>query len=128
MSNSKRQAVVAALMMLSASAIAEELPHSSILNRYGVTADQLPTPAQVEQPEPDPEKSHFQIQPEQPWVKLSTGNGKQPPVTGNISIDNANAREYERCQMIRGQLLQRGGQVISCDNSIRRQDPAFQMP
>ncbi|ROM89628.1 hypothetical protein [Pseudomonas brassicacearum] len=128
MSNSKRQAVAAALMMLSASAMAEELPHGSILNRYGVTADQLPPPAQVEQSEPEPENSRFQIQPEQPWVKLSLGDGKQPPATGNISIDNANAREYERCQTIRGQLLRRGGQVISCDNSIPGQDSALQMP
>ncbi|MFJ2362325.1 hypothetical protein ACIPIN_01165 [Pseudomonas sp. NPDC087697] len=128
MSNSKSRAVAVALMILSASAMAEELPHGSILNRYGVTADQLPAPAKVEQTKPEPEKSRFQIQPEQPWVKLSLGDGKQPPVTGNISIDNATARDYERCQTIRGQMLQRGGQVISCDDTITGQDPALQTP
>lgn len=117
MSNSKRYIFGLALALLSAAAAAE-LPQSSILTRYGVTSDQLPEPAATETAKPIEEKSRFQLQPEQPWVTLRLGDGKQPEKTGNISIDRSMQQERERCQRMQEQLLRRGGQYISCDNSI----------
>lgn len=120
MSNSKRYTFGLALALLSATAAAE-LPQSSILTRYGVTSDQLPKPAATETTKPAKsieEKSRFQLQPEQPWVTVRLGDGKQPQKTGNISIDRSMQQERERCQRVREQLLRRGGQYISCDNSL----------
>ncbi|CAH0175335.1 hypothetical protein ACVK1X_003024 [Pseudomonas sp. PvR086] len=117
MSNSKRYTFGLALALLSAAAAAE-LPQSSILTRYGVTSDQLPKPPATETAKPIEEKSRFQLQPEQPWVTLRLGDGKQPEKTGNISIDRSMQQEQERCQRMQEQLLRRGGQYISCDNSI----------
>ena len=120
MSNSKRYTFGLALALLSATAAAE-LPQSSILTRYGVTSDQLPKPAAIETNQPTEEKSRFQLQPEQPWATLRLGDGKQPEKTGNISIDRSMQQELERCQRMQEQLLlRRGGQSISCDNSMMR--------
>ncbi|WP_448094407.1 hypothetical protein [Pseudomonas lini] len=120
MSNSKRFTFGLALALLSATAAAE-LPQSSILTRYGVTSDQLPKPAEIETTKPTTpveEKSRFQIQPEQPWVTVRLGDGKQPEKTGNISIDRSMQQERERCQRMQERLMLKGGQSFSCDNSI----------
>ncbi|MGB5827652.1 MAG: hypothetical protein WBH22_14560 [Pseudomonas mandelii] len=115
MSNSKKHLIGLALALLSGSAAAE-LPHSSILSRYGMTPDQLPTPAPSEPADPQVEKSRFQLQPEEPFVTFRSGE-KQPEMTGNISIDHAMQQDYERCQKIHEELRRRGGKFISCDNS-----------
>ncbi|WP_223484824.1 hypothetical protein [Pseudomonas sp. A-RE-19] len=120
MSNSKRYTFGLALALLSATAAAE-LPQSSILTRYGVTSDQLPKPAAIETTKPTTpveEKSRFQLQPEQPWMTLRLGDGKQPEKTGNISIDRSMQQELERCRRMQDQLFRRGGQHIACDNRI----------
>lgn len=122
-SNSKRYTVGLAVAFLSATAAAD-LPQSSILTRYGVTSDQLPKPAVTEPANPVEEKSRFQLQPEQPRVTVRLGDGKQPEKTGNISIDRSMQQEQERCQRMQEQLIRRGGQYISCDNSI----PGFTEP
>ncbi|MFJ7142811.1 MAG: hypothetical protein ACN6P5_27375 [Pseudomonas protegens] len=108
MSNSKRCASGLVLALWAFMASAEELPHSSILKRYGVTPDQLPAglPAPPEKQEPAP--SRFNLQPEQPFANLRLGDGKAPESTGNISIDNAEARERQRCQQVRDELSKRG--------------------
>ncbi|KNH29614.1 hypothetical protein ACS77_02760 [Pseudomonas syringae] len=120
MSNSKRFTFGLALALLSATAAAE-LPQSSILTRYGVTSDQLPKPAEIETTKPAKsveEKSRFQVQPEQPWVTVRLGDGKQPEKTGNISIDRSMQQERERCQRMQERLMLKGGQSFSCDNNI----------
>nr|WP_225922911.1 hypothetical protein [Pseudomonas farris] len=119
-SNSKRYTFGLALALLSATAAAE-LPQSSILTRYGVTSDQLPKPAEIETTKPAKpveEKSRFQVQPEQPWVTVRLGDGKQPEKTGNISIDRSMQQERERCQRMQERLMLKGGQSFSCDNNI----------
>lgn len=126
MSNSKRYTFGLALAFISATAAAD-LPQSSILTRYGVTSDQLPKPAAIETTKPTTpveEKSRFQIQPEQPWVTVRLGDGKQPEKTGNISIDRSMQQERERCQRMQERLIRHGGQYTSCDNSI----PGFTEP
>lgn len=120
MSNSKRFTFGLALALLSATATAE-LPQSSILTRYGVTSDQLPKPAAIETAKaakPIEEKSRFQIQPEQPWVTVRLGDGKQPEKTGNISIDRSMQQELERCRRMQERLIGRAGPTFSCDNSL----------
>ncbi|MBB3241956.1 hypothetical protein FHW68_003493 [Pseudomonas sp. Tn43] len=120
MSYSKRYTFGLALAFISATAAAE-LPQSSILTRYGVTSDQLPKPATIETAKPAKpieEKTRFQIQPEQPWVTVRLGDGKQPEKTGNISIDRSMQQERERCQRMQEQLIRQGGQPLSCDTSI----------
>lgn len=115
MSNSKKHLIGLALALLSGSAAAE-LPHDSILGRYGMTPDQLPTPVSPEAVDPQEEKSRFQLQPEEPFVTFRSEE-KQPEITGNISIDHAMQQDYERCQKIHEEQRRRGGKFVSCDNS-----------
>jgi hypothetical protein len=95
-----------------------DLPHSSILSRYGVSTDQLPAPAETAEAKPVEQKSRFQIQPEQPFVTLRLGDGKPVQTTGNLSIDRMAQQERERCQRLQAELVRRGGQYLSCDDSI----------
>ncbi|BBP70718.1 hypothetical protein PHLH6_27220 [Pseudomonas sp. Seg1] len=113
----KRFIGFAGLALLSANASAD-LPQSSILSRYGITPEQLPSPTKSEVIEPVEEKSRFQIQPEQPFVTIRLGDGKQPQTTGNLSIDRMAQQDYERCQRLQGEVARRGGQYLSCDNTI----------
>jgi len=106
-----------ALALGSANACAD-LPQSSILSRYGVTTDQLPSPPKNEAVEPVEEKSRFQIQPEQPFVTLRLGDGKQPQTTGNLSIDRMAQQDLERCRRLQGEVVKRGGTYMPCDGSI----------
>jgi len=105
------------LALLSANAWAD-LPPTSILSRYGISSDQLPKPAKTEAIEPVEEKSLFQIQPEQPFVTIRLGDGKQPQTTGNLSIDRMAQQDQERCQRLQGELARRGGQYLRCDDTI----------
>ncbi|CAI8734638.1 Secreted protein [Pseudomonas sp. IT-347P] len=113
-----------ALALCSANAWAD-LPQSSILNRYGITADQLPSPPKTEALEPIEEKSRFQIQPEQPFVTIRLGDGKQPQTTGNLSIDRMAQQDLERCRRLQGEVVKRGGTYMPCDGSIPGM-PAFE--
>ncbi|UQS16380.1 hypothetical protein [Pseudomonas sp. HS6] len=108
---------IVGLALLSANTWAD-LPHSSILSRYGVSTDELPKPAPTDTTEPVEEKSRFQIQPEQPFVTIRLGDGKQPETTGNLSIDRMAQQERERCQRLQAELARRGEHYFSCDNSI----------
>ncbi|RON51917.1 hypothetical protein [Pseudomonas frederiksbergensis] len=117
MSNNKRYVLGLALAVLSANAAAE-LPHHSILSRYGMTPDELPKPAAIETQAPVEEKSRFQIQPEQPWATVRIGDGNKPPVTGNISIDNSVQQEFDRCQKLRAEMIKRGDRYVVCDTSV----------
>nr|WP_225929969.1 MULTISPECIES: hypothetical protein [Pseudomonas] len=105
------------MALLSANAWAD-LPHSSILSRYGVSTDQLPAPAHTDEEPPVEEKSRFHIEPEQPFVTIRLGDGKQPETTGNLSIDRMAQQDRERCQRLQGEVARRGGQYFSCDNSL----------
>ncbi|CAI8991457.1 MULTISPECIES: hypothetical protein [Pseudomonas] len=115
---------IVGLALLSANAWAD-LPPTSILSRYGVSTDQLPKPAKTEVAEPVEEKSLFQIQPEQPFVTLRLGDGKQPQTTGNLSIDRMAQQDLERCRRLQAELVHRGGQYFRCDNSMPGM-PAFE--
>jgi hypothetical protein len=125
-SDNQRYGIGLALVLMAGSAMAEDLPQQSILKRYGVTPDQLPAAAQATEKEAQPEPgSRFHIDAERPWASVTLGEGKKPETTGNISIDNAAAREFERCQRVRGELRKRGEQhYISCDNSVPGQNSA----
>jgi hypothetical protein len=98
--------------------VCADLPQSSILSRYGITTDQLPNPVKTAEDKPVEEKSRFQLQPEQPFVTIRLGDGKQPPTTGNLSIDRMAQQDLERCQRLQGEVVKRGGTYMSCDNSI----------
>ncbi|MBV4458332.1 hypothetical protein KVG96_10255 [Pseudomonas sp. COR58] len=114
----KGYVVVAGMALMTAQAWAD-LPHSSILSRYGVSTDELPAPSKNEPAEPVEEKSRFQLQPEQPLVTVRLGDGKPPQeTTGNLSIDNMARQDLERCQRMQAEVARRGGQYIRCDNSL----------
>ncbi|WP_460372107.1 hypothetical protein ACOYXF_10790 [Pseudomonas sp. Tul1A2] len=106
-----------ALALCSAN-VRADLPQSSILSRYGITTDQLPSPPKAEAVEPVEEKSRFQIQPEQPFVTLRLGDGKQPQTTGNLSIDRMAQQDLDRCRRLQGEVVKRGGTYMPCDGSI----------
>ncbi|TMU83091.1 hypothetical protein FGA82_00270 [Pseudomonas fluorescens] len=113
-----------ALALCSANVCAD-LPQSSILSRYGITTDQLPSPPKFDVVEPVEEKSRFQIQPEQPFVTIRLGDGKQPQTTGNLSIDRMAQQDLERCRRLQGEVVKRGGTYMPCDGSIPGM-PAFE--
>ena len=115
---------IVGLALLSANAWAD-LPPTSILSRYGISTDQLPKPAKTEATEPVEEKSLFQIQPEQPFVTIRLGDGKQQQATGNLSIDRMTQLDLERCRRLQAELARRGEQYFSCDHSIMGL-PAFE--
>nr|WP_277930372.1 MULTISPECIES: hypothetical protein [unclassified Pseudomonas] len=105
-------------MALCSANVCADLPQSSILSRYGITTDQLPSPAKTEEVEPVEEKSRFQIQPEQPFVTLRLGDGKQPQTTGDLSIDRMAQQDLERCRRLQGEVVKRGGTYMPCDGSL----------
>ncbi|WJK07202.1 hypothetical protein [Pseudomonas fluorescens] len=113
----KRFIGIAGLALLSANAWAD-LPHSSILSRYGVTTDQLPKPAESDDVKPVEEKSRFHIQPEQPFVTVRIGEDHEPEMTGNLSIDRMAQQERQRCQRLQEELVRRGERPFSCDDSF----------
>ncbi|NNA56087.1 hypothetical protein [Pseudomonas koreensis] len=115
---------IVGLALLAANAWAD-LPPTSILSRYGISTDQLPKPAKTEATEPVEEKSLFQIQPEQPFVTIRLGDGKQQQATGNLSIDRMTQLDLERCRRLQAELARRGEQYFSCDHSIMGL-PAFE--
>lgn len=101
--------------MVSASAGAE-LPDASILDRYGISSDQLPVAqARSRVSEADASAPRFVIRPEKPWVSVSLGEGRKPDMTGNISIDRSTQQEHERCLRLQDQSLQRRGGWVNCD-------------
>lgn len=66
-SHNKRCAIGLVLSLLAGTALADELPHNSILQRYGVTPEQLPAGAKLKvEPKQQPAPSRFHIAPEQP--------------------------------------------------------------
>ncbi|MFK7699653.1 hypothetical protein [Pseudomonas caspiana] len=100
---------------LSAGAVAAELSTGSLLQDYGVTADQLPAPAKTEVIKLKPEPSRFPMTPEKPMVKFHLADKPKPEITGNPSIDNLNARQVDEC------LRAFRGNPIACG-----QNPAVQ--
>lgn len=113
----KRFFGIAGLALLSANAWAD-LPHSSILSRYGVTTDQLPKPAEGDDVKPVEEKSRFHIQPEQPFVTVRIGEDNTPEMTGNLSIDRMAQQERQRCQRLQEEMVRRGERALNCDGSL----------
>ncbi|KAF0866504.1 hypothetical protein [Pseudomonas sp. LD120] len=115
MSNGKCYASGLVLALWALVAAAEELPQSSILKRYGVSPEQLPAAQPAPPIKEQATPSRFKLQAEQPVVNLRLGDGQAPVSTGNISIDNAQARERERCQQMRDALSKRGkAQSLIC--------------
>lgn len=108
---------IVGLALLSANVWAD-LPHSSILSRYGVSSDELPKPAPTENSEPVEEKSRFYIQPEQPFVTVRIGENNEPEMTGNLSIDRMAQQERQRCQRLQEEMVRRGERPLNCDGSL----------
>ncbi|MFL1491873.1 hypothetical protein ACMSI6_26625 [Pseudomonas antarctica] len=83
---------------LSAYSAASGLPDESILQRFGVSADQLP-----KSPEPAPAEaavvdSLFRIEAEKPLITFRPSKEIKPAPTGNPSVDRLIARDFERCR------------------------------
>ncbi|MCX2546301.1 hypothetical protein [Pseudomonas sp. COW5] len=108
---------IVGLTLLSANVWAD-LPHSSILSRYGVSSEELPKPAPTENSEPVEEKSRFHIQPEQPFVTVRIGENNEPEMTGNLSIDRMAQQERQRCQRLQEEMVRRGERPLNCDGSL----------
>jgi len=104
-------------VLLSANARAD-LPHSSILSRYGIKSEELPKPAATEDMAPVEEKSRFHIQPEQPLVTVRIGENNEPEMTGNLSIDRMAQQERQRCQRLQEEMVRRGERALNCDGSL----------
>ncbi len=85
------------LSAFSGGAVATELATGSLLQDYGVTADQLPKPTKTEVIKVKPEPSRFPMTPEKPMVKFQLADKPKPEITGNPSIDNLNARQLVEC-------------------------------
>lgn len=99
-------------------AMGEPLPESSLLSRYGMTVEDLPTVA-VKEPARKPAEeppSLFKLQPELPAVNIRFEERSPPESVGNISIDNMIRRDQQHCQRLLEQALER--------DSDRYHDPA----
>ena len=112
MSGFKTHGVGVGLTLSACVAVGETLPESSLLGRYGVTADQLPSATQVEISDVSDEKSPslFQLKPEASLVEIldiRLGELRGPEEVGNITIDNMARRDYARCLRLHSELLAR---------------------
>jgi hypothetical protein len=111
----KRYIVCVLLGAFSGLSAATEMPASSLLQDYGVSADQLPKPIKPDAIQAKPEPRRFPMTPEKPLVNFRFTDKPKPAVTGNPSIDNLNTRQLDEC------LRAFGGSSIAC-----RQDPVEQ--
>lgn len=91
--------------------VAEDLPNSSLLQGYGVTADKLRKPVQAEVLKGKPEPSRFPISAEKPLVNFRFTEKPKAEVTGNPSIDNLNSRQLDEC------MRAFRGAAIACGNN-----------
>lgn len=98
--------------------MADELPQGSLLQRYGVTTDQLPAAKEPLPEEASPAPSLFPIEAEKPLVKFEFRDKSKPASTGNPSIDGINARDQQACERTRSAALERGFNYITCDDSL----------
>lgn len=125
MSDNQRYGIGLALVLIAGSVMAEDLPQQSILKRYGVTPTSSRRCAGHRQASRARAEQPLSYRRGTALGERDSGEGKKPETTGNISIDNAAAREFERCQRVRGELQKRGEQrYISCDNSVPGQNSA----
>jgi len=106
MSCFKTHGVGVGLTLSACVAVGEPLPESSLLERYGVTPDQLPVATQVETSD-EKSPSLFQLTPEAPLVDIRLGGPNKLEEVGNITIDNMARRDYERCLRLHAELLAR---------------------
>ncbi|WP_051903089.1 hypothetical protein [Pseudomonas fluorescens] len=108
------------LLLAAGQAGAQDLPNLSLLTRYGVTEEQLPAaPAELALTS-EPTKSHFEIQPERPLIRLEKNGGLVSETTGNISIDNATAQDQVRCARAQAELTRRGTQnSLACEDRAK---------
>ncbi len=99
-----------ALLLGMAGALADELPDGSLLQRYGVQADQLPTLAADRRRARRRRKRRRASgwEPEQPLVTFGVKDHKGMEPTGNPSIDAMHERDRRICRNIRRQALEKG--------------------
>ncbi|HGM8450769.1 TPA: hypothetical protein ACKQBO_004979 [Pseudomonas aeruginosa] len=117
-----------ALLLGMAGALADELPDGSLLQRYGVQADQLPTLA-ADPPSRKEEKetpSRFRVEPEQPLVTFGVKDHKGMEPTGNPSIDAMHERDRRICRNIRRQALEKGTALRRLHRVSMRPAPAYE--
>jgi hypothetical protein len=115
--NNKHSVIAAAICVLVCDSVMAELPEHSILNRYGITSEQLPAARTGEPVEPFPGKTRFEISAHRPWATLNLEEAVTPPVTGNISIDRALQQERARCLRLRDEARQRKSGWDGCGES-----------
>ncbi|KRU84758.1 hypothetical protein [Pseudomonas aeruginosa] len=99
-----------ALWLAMTGTLADELPDGSLLQRYGVAADQLP--ALTAEPQPRKEKveapARFRLAPEQPLVTFGVKEPQDAEPTGNPSIDAMHERDRRLCRRVRQEALEKG--------------------
>ncbi|WP_426187204.1 hypothetical protein [Pseudomonas sp. NFXW11] len=92
---------------------ADTLPHRSILQRYGVTPEQLPAwpPASEQKQAPEPEPYRFSFDAEDSQAPVGPGNSATPHLFSELD----DIRQLKECQRIRAELQRRGkSQSIYC--------------
>ncbi|MDF3202861.1 hypothetical protein P3C29_29650 [Pseudomonas sp. 1912-s] len=96
--------------------IADDLPEDSLLQRYRVAGDQLPTPDPSVAKEVVRSKSHFKIEEEKPFIQFNFKENRPKP-TGNLSIDSVNLRDLKECLRMREALSAYGKKHIECNEN-----------
>ncbi|WP_191486245.1 hypothetical protein [Pseudomonas sp. FEN] len=112
MSCFKKHGVGVGLTLSACVVVGEPLPENSLLDRYGVTPEQLPVATQARTSDMSGEKSPslFQLKPEVPLVDIldiRLGKRALPEEVGNITIGNMARRDYERCLRLHLELPRR---------------------
>lgn len=83
-------------LVISATAVADELPQGPLLQRFGETINQLPKPASPPEAKPVPRELHIEGQ--EALNHPGTPVRHDPETTGNPSIDNMQARDRDACR------------------------------
>ncbi|WP_181287085.1 hypothetical protein [Pseudomonas brassicacearum] len=105
----KKNIVAALVCILASTSAMAELPDQSILSRYGIASDQLPTGQADETVDASSGKSHFKVPLIGPWGVVVPSDAMKPPMTGNISIDQSVQQDQERCRRMQNEALRRNG-------------------
>lgn len=103
------------IVALYRSALSMDLDES-LLQRYGVKADELTktTPALMSEPVPSTER--FPVEEEKPAIQFDFHDKAQPEPTENISIDSMNARDLKECLRVRNSVLKHRNRYVKCNN------------
>lgn len=93
--------------------VADELPESPLLQRFGAAINELPKPAAPPEVKPVPRELHIEGQ--EALNHPGTPVRRESEKTGNPSIDNMQARDRDACRRVQAAALWQGKGLFNCE-------------